>query len=282
MRWWCSAQTVAWDWTWRPYIGVWVFAGILILWHTMHLRALGATTDNAGRRARAGQRASFIAGVGCLWAALDWPLGPLGASYLVSVHMIQFLIVGLIAPPLLLLGIPRLTYERLKSRGVVYRILQNITHPLSAFFIFNVAMTLSHWPAIVDGLMVSQLGSFLLDISWLAIGLVFWWPVVGPVPERPGFKLMHKVGYLALNAILIRPPFAILLFSPFPVYATYELAPPIPGTFALDDQQLAAIFMKVGSAWIMAAGMAVLIIQWHRRNTTDAAVLTSDSGEPTT
>lgn len=277
MRWWCSAQTVVWDWTWRPYIGVWILASVLIVWHTLLLRRVGSGHSGTARRDSARHRASFIAGVVCLWAALDWPLGPLGASYLASVHMIQFLIVGLIAPPLLLLGIPHQTYARLKSHGAVYRILQNLTHPLTAFFLFNIAMTLSHWPAIVDALMVSQLGSFVLDISWLVFGLVFWWPVVAPVPERGGFKLIHKVGYLALNAILIRPPFAILLFSPFPAYATYELAPPIPGTFALDDQQLAAIFMKAGSAWIMAGGIAVLIFQWHRKHVASGADTTRSS-----
>lgn len=55
-----------------------------------------------------------------------------------------------------------------------------------------------------------------------------------------------------------------MLYAKFPVYALYELAPPIPGTSAIDDQQLAGVVMKVGSAWVMMVGIAVLFYLWYR------------------
>lgn len=95
-------------------------------------------------------------------------------------------------------------------------------------------------------------------------GGIFWWPIVAPVPARPGFSFLLKIGYLALNGLLIRPPTLIMLYAKFPVYALYELAPPIPGTSAIDDQQLAGAVMKVGSAWIMMVGITVLFYLWYR------------------
>lgn len=207
-----------------------------------------------------------VGGIALLWVALDWPLGPLGASYLASVHMVQYLIIGLAAPGLLLLGLPAQTFDAIRARGRLERFLRSATHPGIAFFLFNVIMTASHWPRVVDGMMATQLGSFALDMSWLLAGLVFWWPVVCPVPEWRRFTPLFKIGYLALNAIVIRPPFALLLFSEYPVYKTYELAPPIGTINALDDQQLAGGLMKIGSAWIMAVGVAVLMYQLYRRN----------------
>ena len=73
-----------------------------------------------------------------------------------------------------------------------------------------------------------------------------------------------QIVYLGLNTVLVRPPFVILLYSKFPAYAVYELAPPIAGTSPLDDQQLAGVIMKVGSAWIMLAAMTLLFVTWHR------------------
>ncbi len=125
-------------------------------------------------------------------------------------------------------------------------------------------MTVTHWPALVDPFMSSQLGAFLLDVVWLLAGLIFWWPVIASVPEWPRFSPLLKLGYLSLNGILIRPPFFILLFSKFPAYATYELAPPLPGISALSDQQLAAGVMKLGTALIMVIAMALVFADWAR------------------
>ena len=199
-----------------------------------------------------------------LWLALDWPLAPLGSGYLASVHMGRYLLIALVAPPLLLLSLPAERFERLQDRPKTMGLLRNITQPLVAFFIFNAVISVTHWPSIVDYLMASQLGSFLLDITWLLAGLVFWWPVISPVPAWPGFTHVWKLAYLGINGILVRPVFFILLFSKFPAYATYELAPPIGTTSALSDQQLAAGVMKLGTAWIMVAAMGIVFASWVR------------------
>lgn len=264
MQWWCSSQTVAWDWTWRPYLGVWGLVAAIAVSYAFHVRTLGKLETSGLDRGGVRHMVFFASGLVCLWAALDWPLGPLGASYLASIHMVQFLLVALVAPPLLLLGLPAGTFQMLRSTSTLRHALESLTQPLVAFFIFNVVMTVSHWPSVVDTLMVSQLGSFAIDISWLVSGLIFWWPLISPVPERPRFSFLVQIAYLGFNAVLIRPPTVILLYSKFPAYATYELAPPIPGTAAMDDQQLAGVIMKVGSAWIMLLGMTILFILWHR------------------
>ena len=257
MRWWCSSQSVAWSWTWQPYIGVWLFVLLVAAAYVHHVRHIDSTIDV--------RRSSlFAAGVLVLWGALDWPLGPLGASYLASVHVLQFLLIALVAPPLLLAGLPHATFVALRDRSRTFRAIEPLTQPLVAFFLFNVVMTLSHWPSVVDVLMASQLGSFALDMVWLASGVIFWWPIVAPLPERPKFSFLLKIGYLGFNGLLIRPPSMIMLYAKFPVYASYELAPPIPGTSAIDDQQLAGVVMKVGSAWIMMVGIGVLFYFWYR------------------
>jgi putative membrane protein len=124
-------------------------------------------------------------------------------------------------------------------------------------------MTVTHWPSVVDGLMRTQLGSFALDAAWLAAGVLFWWPLIAPVPERRGFSPLARIGYLALNAFLIRPPFAMMIFSEDPIYRIYELAPPPAGN-AMDDQQLGGVIMKIGTAWVLFAGVAVIFLQWVR------------------
>lgn len=257
MQWWCaSSQGVAWSWAWRPYVGVWLFIILLAVAYVLYSRRVGSPD----RR----RILLFAAGLLSLWLALDWPLGPLGSGYLASVHMLRYLLISLIAPPLLLLGIPEQAYESLGNRPRALVFLRNTTQPLVAFFIFNVVISITHWPSLVDRLMVTQIGSFFLDVMWLAAGLVFWWPVVSPIPEWPRFTHIWKLAYLGLNGIIIRPVFFILLFSKFPAYAIYELAPPIGTTSALSDQQFAAGIMKLGSAWVMLIAIGFVFFSWVR------------------
>jgi putative membrane protein len=261
MQFWCSAQGVAWSWTWQPYVGVW----LLVI-------ALGAAYGRWVRRmtggrppARSWRTWSFATGLLALWVALDWPIGTLAAGYLASLHMLQFLLVALIAPALLLLGIPPRNWPSLTGQDSGFRLLRAVTHPVAAFVVFNLIVVFTHWPLVVDGLMRSQAGSFLIDALWIVGGLALWWPILAPIPERPGFNYPLKIAYLIAVTITTTVPFVYLTFSSLPVYATYELAPPVSGLTKRQDQQLAGLLMKLGGAAVLWTGIAALFFQWYRK-----------------
>lgn len=261
MQWWCSAQTAAWDWNWQVYPGVWVFVAALLASRWLLARLETGSTPARERRKRS---VAYLIGVATLWIALDWPLGALGAGYLASAHMLQFLLVALVAPPLLLYGLPAAVYDAMRRRHLLLRALRALTHPLLAIVFFNVVLVSTHWPGVVDYLMTSQAGSLALDMAWLVSGLILWWPLVAPVPERPGFGYLYKIGYLILATILNTPAFAWLTFSEMPLYATYELAPPISGIPTRVDQQVAGLLMKIGGAAIFWTAITILFFRWYR------------------
>ncbi|MDH3732537.1 MAG: cytochrome c oxidase assembly protein [Gemmatimonadota bacterium] len=255
MQWWCAAQGVAWTWSWRPYPGVWIFIGLLLL---AYLRFGG------GSAASSRQRTASFAGLIALWVALDWPIGALGSGYLASLHMVQFLLIALVAPPLLLMGIPAERYQRLATwRG--FGLVRVLTVPLVALLLFNTVVVATHWPGLVDSLMSSQLGSFVLDVSWLLAGLILWWPVVSPVPDRPRFPLGVRMGYLIVCTVLMTLPYVFLTFAELPFYATYELAPPVGVLSARDDQRVAGLIMRLGGGTILWTAAGVLFWLWYRR-----------------
>lgn len=262
MQWWCVAQNVPWTWEWQAYPGVWLFVGALAggyAWlHRRFGRTRAATEAGAGGfRARAW---AFATGLALLWAALDWPIGALGASYLASVHMVQFLLISMIAPPLLLLGVPAAAYHRLETRtGPGLRV---FTHPLVTLGLFLVMLSFTHWPPVVDTWMATQVGSFGIDMLWLAGGVVFWWPVVAPVPEREWVGAPVKMGYLIVATILNTGVFAYLTFSALPLYATYELAPPVGLLSARDDQIVAGLLMKIAGAVVLWTAVSIIFFRW--------------------
>ena len=210
-----------------------------------------------------------MAGVLLLWIALDWPVGALGAGYLASVHMVQFLLIAVAAPPLLLLGTPGAALHAFMQVRPVAFVVRVLGHPIAALIIFTGLMGLTHWPALADTLMARQWGSFVLDMLWLFSGLVFWWPVAVNLPERDWIQEPFKMGYLIAATLVNTGVFAFLTFSEVPVYATFELAPPVGTLSTRDDQLVAGLLMKVGGALVLWTSITILWFRWYRRSQRD-------------
>jgi putative membrane protein len=261
MNWWCAAQGIPWSWTWRPYPGVWLFIAIV---------AIAYWTVGGGRAVEPRKRVWFWVGLALLWGSLDWPLGALGAGYLASIHMVQFVLIALIVPPLLLSGVPPETYERLQGGPAGRAAVRVLTHPLMALLLFALVVVVTHWPTVVDGLMATQAGSFALDMAWLAAGVGFWWPVVAPVPSRARFRYPAKVAYLVLTTVVMTAPYIFLTFADLPFYATYELAPPVSGLGARVDQRIAGLVMRIGGGAVLWVAAGIIFYRWYRSETPPA------------
>ncbi len=258
MQWWCSAQATAWAWTWRPYPGVWLVVLAGLLSYAWLLRLGRGPAEPRATRTWLGW-----VGIVCLWAALDWPIGALGAGYLASVHMLQYLLIALLAPALILLGIPARVWEQQEGGALHGRLARLLFHPLVTLGVFNLVLFYTHLPSVVDGLMPTQIGSFAIDMMWFAAGILFWWPVLVPVPNRPGFSFPMKMGYLFLNTVLGTAPYAFLTFGELPFYGIYELSPRVGGFSARQDQQAAGLLMKVGGGVISWTAITILFFRWH-------------------
>ncbi|MDP2496685.1 MAG: cytochrome c oxidase assembly protein [Candidatus Palauibacterales bacterium] len=273
MQWWCSAQSGYWSWAWQPYVGVWLLVGGLALAYWLLWRG-----SEPGER-DGGEPGSFALGLLLLWAALDWPLAALGATYLATAHMVQYTLISMAAAPLMLRGLPDGTLRRALDAGTAGRILEAATRPMVAFVLFNVVLVGTHWPVVLDTLMATQVGSFALDALSLVAGALFWWPIVSPVPERPGFREVWKLAYLFLNTIPGTIVGLMLVYAEYPAYATYELAPPVFGVSALADQQVAGLVMKFGGGLVLWSVMGVIFFRWYLRESEEAGpAVPADAG----
>jgi putative membrane protein len=264
MQWWCAAQGVRWEWTWQAYPGVWIVIALLAIGYARMWRAFSGRSG--AEHAERWRLALGLLGIVLLWIAFDWPVGPLGAGFLASVHMIQYLLIGLLAPLFLILGTPYGAFEWLSTRRVAYAVVRVVTRPAIALAFYAVVTLVTHMPVVVDGLMPSQLGSFAIDMAWLFSGVVFWWPAVAPLPERPRFPPLLKGGYLFVSTLVHTPVSAYLVFTRYPLYGIYELAPPTGWVDALGDQQAAGAMMQVIGGLIIWAVIGTIVLRWMRRD----------------
>lgn len=258
MNWWCSARDVAWTWTWQAYPGVWLFVATLVALYVRALRRLPP------RAARPSQVAWFGYGVLSLWLASDWPVGALGSGYLLSLHTVQWILYALVAPPLLLLGVPRQGWIALAARPRAGSLLRFWARPLPGLLAFNLSLLGTHLPRVVDTLRPWQAGSFAIDMVWLLGGLALWWPVIAPRPEIARLRDLPAIGYLFAATIVPTVPAAFMTFSAAPLYALYELAPRVSGLSALDDQRTAGLLMKGVGDPILWLAMSILFFRYAR------------------
>jgi putative membrane protein len=272
VTWWCSATGEAWSWSWRGYPGVWLLVALLALWYWRALRR------SAGGPIRPSPW--FITGLLCIWLSLDWPIGTLGAGYLASVHTVTYILLALVAPPCLILGLPRPGVLRAISSPIWGPVLRLTARPLFALVLFNGVLLSTHVPAVVDGLMASQIGAFAIDTGWLLGGMALWWPVMGP-PELVTMRRPMKMAYLFASTLLPIIPSAFLTFAEYPLYATYELAPRVvPILTAQQDQQVAGLLMKVVGDLPIWFAFGVIFFRWARESTTTPPPPHPDSLRP--
>src|SRR5690606_2268822 len=146
--------------------------------------------------------------------------------------------------------------------GAPFGALRRLTHPGVAVLVFNAVAIVTHIPGVVDTLMATQAGSFVFDLAWLLAALLFWWPVVAPVPVRPGFPLPLRAIYLFLGTMIHSAVSIWLVYSGYPVYATYELAPPTGWVTALEDQQVAGALMLVVGNTVLWVAIGMLFFRF--------------------
>lgn len=283
MSWWCSTSTAPWSWTdptW--YVGVWLLVGGMFLLYARAWRRRVRTTPGA----RIDRRKALWFGLGLsfIWAASDWPVGPLGAGYLASVHMLQYMMYTLAAAPLLLLGMPEWMTRRLLEKFRCYNAYRRITRPLIAGILFNVILIVTHAPVTVDALRVNQFGSFFLDAVWLVSGLILWSPIVSPLEEVRAKSPGVKVAYIFLACgVMPMIPGGFLAFSSTPLYGIYELAPRV-GPDPAEDQQIAGVLMKIGNLPVIWTVMAVIWARWADKDRAEgeAEIRAMQSGQTPT
>ena len=200
--------------------------------------------------------ASFCGGLFCIWIAAVSPLAELDEQ-LLSFHMIQHLLLMTAAPPLLLLGSPVLPLlhglPKFAMRGAVgpllrfpsvQRIGYVFANPVFCWFTATAILIGWHVPPVFALGMSSEAWHHVEHATFLAAGLIFWWPVIPSWPSvsQPRWS---TVLYLFLATLPCDALSAFLAFCDRVVYPAYLQAPRRFDLSPLEDQQFAGVLMWV-------------------------------------
>jgi putative membrane protein len=209
----------------------------------------------------------FSLGMLTLFVGATWPIHDLAERYLYSVHMVQHILFSLVAPPMLLAGMPVWMFRGLIRQGWQARLFRFLTRPLVALIVFNAVLLFTHWPAVVDLSLRSELSHFALHALLVTAALIMWWPVMSPLPEMPALPAPGQMLYLFLQSLAPTIPASFLTFGQSPLYARYALFPRIWGIGVMTDQLLAGLIMKLIGGLLLWGFIATIFFRWYGQET---------------
>jgi putative membrane protein len=247
------------EWTLEP----WVLVFALVL-----MAGYGLAT---GFRFR-GKTIIFSTGVIIMLLSVVSPLDYLGRHYLFSAHMVQHILLLLIVPLLLLIGIPESATQKalnIKPFGAVMKALGN---PIVAWFLGVGSMWVWHMPSLHNVVLQNDDLYITQQISFVIIGMIFWWPVFAPVEERRLSPLASTL-YLASACLGCTILGIIITFASAGLYSAYVnpadsagILPYLRNDLCITpgvDQQIGGLTMWVPGCLIYLTASLITIAKWY-------------------
>ncbi|WHX49811.1 cytochrome c oxidase assembly factor CtaG [Paenibacillus woosongensis] len=240
----------------------------------------------------AGRKVMFVAGMFLMHLAQGGPVNLLGHT-MFSFHMLSMALSYIVAPPLLMLGIPPWiwrSFVRFFERTPLEK-LKFMVHPVVSAVLFNGLFSIYHLPVVHDYVMLNFGVHRLYYVVLFIAAVLMWWTFVSPIPERATPQGLKKLGFIYLNMVLLTPACGLIIFASEPLYATYSdpniwaqaMGYCVPGGDPAAllsqfggpeffgfletrvDQQVGGILMKFIQELIFASMLAYVFFQWYRQ-----------------
>lgn len=242
------------SWTFDPValLGI-ALAGLLYYRRVQTLGRRGLPVDTW-------RQVSFGAGLGLLLIAVVSPVHALGEEQFLFMHMVQHVIVGDLAPLALVAGLTGPILRPLLAFHWINR-LRVLAHPLIAFPLWAINLYVWHVPFLYEGALHHPAVHAREHACFLAAGLLFWAPVVEPLPGPAWFGTGAKLVYVVAARFASMVLANIFLWSGEPFYSTYEHAGARWGISAASDQGIAGSVMMIVDSVVTIAAIAWLFLK---------------------
>lgn len=203
-----------------------------------------------GRAVRPWKIGCFAGGLLVLAVALESPIDTIGETRLFWVHMVQHVLIGDVAPFLLVLGLNGPLLRPLLALPGVYR-LRVLTHPFVALPLWAADLAVWHVPWFYDAALAHPAVHALQHALFLAGGAIVWATLFELLPEPRWFGIGARAAYLAGMWFFSLGLSSLFLWSSRPLYEPYARAPRMWGFSPLSDQRLGGGVMLLEGSLIM-------------------------------
>jgi putative membrane protein len=237
-------------------LGTLYFRGVRRLWRKAGI----------GRGVARGQVAAYLGSLAVVFVALISPLDPLSEE-LASAHMVQHMLLMVVAAPLFMFGSPRFVLAWGLDRswrpwvGRWRRRLDGDRLPLVTWGVYLAALWIWHLPAAYEAALMDPLVHDAQHLTFFAAACLFWGHLLDPLRRRRLHPLAAVVTLLttSIHAMLLG---VFMALSPSLWYEVYAERTAAWGLTPLEDQQLAGLIMWMPACLIYPLTAAMVIGVW--------------------
>jgi putative membrane protein len=233
--------------------------GALYFWRARH-----APASEAGRSPTTTQRTLFLLALATIFFSLNGWLHDLSDFYLFSAHMVQHLVLTLVAPPLLIMGTPGwMLRPALRWRGVG-PVARFISGAPAAFVIFNVVLIAWHLPPMYEYAMEHHSVHIVQHLCFMVAATLMWWPILSPLPELPRLSYPLQMLYLFVMTFPMSLVAVCIGYADHVLYPFYAAAPRLWGITPMQDQLIGALIMWIPGGLFFFAVISVIFFRWQK------------------
>ena len=198
---------------------------------------------------------------------------------LFSVHMVQHVLLMLVAAPLIAMAAPVTLLLRVSSvetrrrwwLPVLHsRVMRLLAHPVVAWILFAAIVWATHFSALFNASLEDPLVHQGEHILFLTGALLFWWPAVALDPTSWRMSHPARIGYTFLQMTQNTFLAVVILNASSVLYPHYASITRSWGPPALDDQRLAAGIMWIVGDLVFLAAILALFAGWMRAEARDS------------
>jgi putative membrane protein len=249
---------------WVPSIMI-AGAAVLYLWGVIRVKRIEGSPWSHRRTG------TFLGGLVVTFVAIETVIGAYDDQVFYD-HMIQHLLLVMIAGPLLAMGAPLDLLQRAssgKTRVAVDAALGSraaglIGHPVTAFILYAALIPFTHLTNFYNDTLSNELVHDNEHMAFLVVGYLFWRPVVGIEPSRHPLSPPLQLLYLALAVPIDTFTGLALTATNHEIFSFYNTFTRGWGPSRLTDLHIGGSIMWVGGDGLMFVAMIPVAIRWVR------------------
>ena len=245
------------EWSLEPTEVIPVLALTFLYW--LRTRELAAR----GRAVPAPRRTSFYGGMLVGLISLVSPIDWLGENRLLWVHMVQHLMLGDLAPLLIVLGCTGPVLRPLLAIGWL-RPARALIHPLVALPLWCVDLCVWHLPPLYQAALADS-GIHALEHACFAVAGGFMWaaviePLPGPVWFGNGWKALYTLAVRGAGIALAN----VFIWDRHVIYRHYMPLDRMAHVASLTDQKIAGLIMFSEGGVVTMLAFAWLFLRYWK------------------